>query len=99
MIVSMSATPNPHALNLIRSEYLEMPGLALKPQQVQRLCGVDQAACQLVLDALVDMGFLTARHDGAYARRTGDDAVQLRAVKASLLQPATSRAGRLRNSA
>ena len=64
----MSATPNPSALQLIRSEFLEMPGLSLKPSQVQRLCGVDDAACQLVLDALVEMGFLSARADGSYAR-------------------------------
>ena len=96
----MSAIPNPHALNLIRSEYLEMPGLALKPEQVQRLCGVDQSACQVVLDALVDAGFLTARHDGAYTRRTGDEAIRLKAVKANLAQaPAIARASRLRNSA
>ena len=96
----MRATLNPHALNLIRSEYLEMPGLTLKPQQVQRLCGVDQAACQLVLDALVDAGFLTARQDGAYTRRTGDDASRLRPAKASLVQAAPStKASRLRNSA
>jgi hypothetical protein len=96
----MSATPNPHAFNLIRSEYLEMPGLALKPEQVQRLCGVDQADCQLVLDALVDAGFLTARTDGAYARRAGDDAVRLKPVKANLGQaPARNRTGRFRNSA
>jgi len=96
----MSAIPNPHALNLIRSEYLEMPGLALKPEQVQRLCGVDRAACQVVLDALVGAGFLTARGDGAYTRRTGDDAIRLKTVKANLSQtPGIARAGRLRNSA
>jgi hypothetical protein len=95
----MSATPNPHAFTLIRSEYLEMPGLALKPRQVQRLCGVDAAACQVVLDALVETGFLTARQDGAYARTTGDDLSRLR-PKASLVQtPASTKASRLRNSA
>ena len=96
----MSAIPNPHALNLIRSEYLEMPGLALKPAQVQRLCGVDQAACKVVLDALVDAGFLTARGDGAYTRRSGDEAIRLKTVKANLAQtPGQARGSRLRNSA
>ena len=96
----MSATPNPHALNLIRSEYLEMPGLALKPQQVQRLCGVDEAACQLVLDALVAAGFLTARGDGAYARATGDEVSRLRTAKANLaITPAMKKPGHLRHSA
>ena len=63
-----------------------MPGLALKATQVQRLCGVDGVACQLVLDALVGAGFLTARSDGAYARATGDDASRLRPARASLVQ-------------
>jgi hypothetical protein len=77
-----------------------MPGLALKPLQVQRLCGVDQTACQLVLDALVGAGFLTARSDGSYARHSGDDASRLRPAKASLVQtPAGIQASRLRNSA
>ena len=82
----MSATPNVHALNLIRAEYLEMPGLTLKPEQVQRLCGVDRAACQLVLDALVGSGFLTARQDGAYTRATADEPTRLRPARAGLLQ-------------
>jgi hypothetical protein len=96
----MPATPNPHALNLIRAEYLEMPGLALKAQQVQRLCGVDQAACQLVLDSLVAARFLTTRSDGSYARYTGDDASRLRPAKASLVHtPTATQVSRLRNSA
>ncbi len=69
----MSATPNLHALNLIRSEYLEMPGLTLKPEQVQRLCGVDRLACELVLDSLVEGGFLAARLDGSFARAKNDE--------------------------
>ena len=31
-------------LNRLRAEYLEMPGLRLKPAQVQRLDGVDTMA-------------------------------------------------------
>ena len=96
----MAAIPNFHALNLIRSEYLEMPGLALKPEQVQRLCGVDQAACQLVLDALVEAGFLSARADGAYARVTGDGVSRMRTAKATLhVTPEMKKSGSLRNSA
>ena len=29
-----------HELNRLRAEYLEMPGLRLKREQVQRLCGL-----------------------------------------------------------
>ena len=53
----------------IRAEFLEMPGLRLKPEQVQRLCGVDQSLCQRVLDSLVDHEFLCVKPDGAYARK------------------------------
>lgn len=84
----MAATPDPHVLNLIRSEYLEMPGLTLRSEQVQRLCGVDGAACQLVLDALVGSGFLITR-DGVYTRATGDDAKRSRQARAGLVQAPT----------
>ena len=57
-------------LNHIRAEYLEMPGLRLKANQVQRLCGIEQTMCQLVLDSLVESHFLCLKPDGAYARAT-----------------------------
>ena len=56
--------------NHLRAEYLEMPGLRLKANQVQRLCGIEQTMCQLVLDALVESNFLCRKPDGAYARAT-----------------------------
>jgi hypothetical protein len=40
--------------NRIRAEFLEMPGLRLTSEQVQRLCGIERTICQLVLDMLVD---------------------------------------------
>jgi hypothetical protein len=57
-------------LNRLRAEFLEMPGLRLKPDQVQRLCGVERTICQMVLDSLVDEKFLCAKSDGHYARLT-----------------------------
>ena len=57
-------------LKRIRAEYLEMPGLRLKPEQLQRLCGVEPALCQTVLDSLVDERFLCVKVDGYYARAT-----------------------------
>ena len=57
-------------LNRLRAEFFEMPGLRLKPDQVQRLCGVDRTICQMVLDVLVDEGFLCVKLDGHYARLT-----------------------------
>jgi hypothetical protein len=82
---------NSHALNLIRSEYLEMPGLSLKPEQVQRLCGVDRTACQTVLDALVETGFLAARLDGSYARVKNAES-HFRPVRANLANALASKA-------
>ena len=52
----------------LRAEFLEMPGLRLTVVQVQRLCGVDDAMCQDVLDALVDVKFLRRNTDGTYVR-------------------------------
>jgi hypothetical protein len=57
-------------LNRLRSEYLEMPGLRLKPEQVQRLCGIDRTICQVVLDSLLESKFLCVKSDGRYARLT-----------------------------
>jgi hypothetical protein len=57
-------------LNRLRAEYLEMPGLRLKPEQVQRLCGVERTMCQLALDSLLESKFLCVKSDGRYARLT-----------------------------
>jgi hypothetical protein len=50
-------------VHCLRAEYLTMPGLRLKRDQVERLCGVEQTLCQLVLDSLVDQEFLCATPD------------------------------------
>ena len=73
-----------HILRRIKSEYIEMPGLTLQPEQVQRLCGVDGAACQTVLEALVEIGFLSKRSDGAYGRYSNPDISRARQVPARL---------------
>ena len=57
-------------LNRVRAEFLEMPGLSLKPEQVARLCGVERTICQKVLDLLVNEDFLCVKVDGHYARLT-----------------------------
>jgi hypothetical protein len=75
-----------------------MPGLTLKPEQVQRLCGVDRAACQTVLDSLVEAGFLAARLDGSYARTKNGEVSRLRHAKATLARSLSVKT-RLRNSA
>ena len=61
-------------LSRIRGEFLEMPGMRLTGPQAQRLWGLDAAACEALLDMLVDAGFLVRTSDGAVMRaeqRTG----------------------------
>jgi hypothetical protein len=70
-------------LERLRAEYLEMPGLRLKPEQVERLCGIERTMCQIVLDSLVDARFLCAKSDGSYARLTDGETSRPRFVKAS----------------
>ena len=57
-------------LNRLRAEFLEMPGMRLTREQVQRLCGVELEPCQTVLDSLVDAEFLCVSANGEYARAT-----------------------------
>jgi hypothetical protein len=54
-------------VGLIRSEYDEMPGLCLTRAQVQRLWLLEPTACDTVLHALVDAGYLRLT-PGGYVR-------------------------------
>jgi hypothetical protein len=54
----------------VRAEYLEMPGLRLKAEQVERLCGIEPKVCEIVLGTLLDTRFLCLKADGHYARLT-----------------------------
>jgi hypothetical protein len=55
-------------LQLIRGEYLEIPGLHLTRDQVRRLWGLDEVTCDALLEALVEEGFLRRTRTGAYIR-------------------------------
>lgn len=69
---------------LIRSEYLEMPGLCLTAPQVGKLWNLDRSLCEMVVGRLVLEGFLrqnrnselvlvdTFKHN-AGRRQTGGD--------------------------
>jgi DNA-binding IclR family transcriptional regulator len=52
----------------IRAEYREMPGLRLTCDQVARLCGLQREACEQLLAALVETGYLERADDGCYTR-------------------------------
>ncbi len=60
--------PAGDALRRVRGEYIEMPGLRLTTAQAQRLWGLDRAACDALLGALVDAKFLFRTRDGAFVR-------------------------------
>ena len=55
-------------LQLIRAEYLEIPGLRLTKPQVQHLWGLDAVAAEALLSALMDVKFLRRTHRDAYVR-------------------------------
>ena len=86
----------PHTLQRIRAEYLEMPGLTLSAEQVQRLCGVERAVCDAALETLVASGFLSMRADGGYGRFKSPDIARARPAKASLGSGVASRLSRSR---
>jgi hypothetical protein len=65
----------------VRAEYLEMPGLRLNVEQVERLCGIERMLCQAVLDTLVQGNFLCLKSDGRYARMTDGAWPPARAAK------------------
>jgi hypothetical protein len=59
-------------LQLIRAEYLEIPGLSLTRAQVQRLWGLDAVTSDALLAALVDGKFLRYTRQKAYVRADAD---------------------------
>jgi hypothetical protein len=59
---------SPDVIQRVQGEYMEMPGLRLTTAQAQRLWGLDRAACDALLGALVDAKFLFRTRDGAFVR-------------------------------
>jgi hypothetical protein len=82
--LNMNASDNDALVERIRAEYLEMPGMTLRLEQVARLCGIERATCKLVLDALVQVKFLCLKPDGSYARISGEMTHRPRPAKATL---------------
>jgi hypothetical protein len=66
-------------LRRVCAEFLEMPGLRLTCKQAQRLWGLEEAACLLLLESLVDAKFLCRPGHGMYTRLT-DGSVALNAA-------------------
>jgi hypothetical protein len=59
---------NEDVLRRVQCEFLEMPGLRLTGPQARRLWGLEAAACDALLGALVDAKFLFQTRDGAFMR-------------------------------
>ena len=55
-------------IQVIRAEYLELPGLSLTALQAQRLWSLDAETCQLVLNTMVGEKFLRCTADAQYVR-------------------------------
>ncbi len=60
--------PLDDVLRRVQREFIEMPGMRLTSAQAQRLWGLDRAACDTLLGALVDAKFLFRTRDGAFVR-------------------------------
>jgi hypothetical protein len=56
---------------LVRGEFLEVPGLDLTREQAQRLWGLDRIACDQLLAALVESRFLRRTRDNRYLLADG----------------------------
>jgi hypothetical protein len=56
------------AVELIRMEYDELPGLKLTYWQAQRLWNLSDEVCARALQTLIEGRFLTCAADGAYVR-------------------------------
>ena len=56
-------------IDRVRSEYLEMPGLALTTPQLRRFLGADIATCDVVLAILEGEKFLQHTSTDAYVLR------------------------------
>ena len=55
-------------LEIIRAEYLEIPGLNLTKPQIRRLWELDVPTCDALLDSLVEGGFLRRTSSNVYVR-------------------------------
>jgi hypothetical protein len=54
-------------LHLVQAEYLEMPGLHLTRPQIQRLWGLEDEACDALLEQLLATHFLRRTSRDTYA--------------------------------
>jgi hypothetical protein len=65
---SMARHASKQIAELIRTEYVELPGLKLTFWQTQRLWNLPEDVCRQALTMLTQARFLTRAADGAYVR-------------------------------
>jgi hypothetical protein len=53
-------------IEIVQSEYREMPGLQLTKAQMQRFLGIDVMTCDVVIDKLERQRFLRRTHKNVY---------------------------------
>ena len=58
-----------NAIERMRAEYVEMPGLSVTVPQAARLWGLSPPRSERLLSTLVDNGFLLCNREGLYRRR------------------------------
>ena len=58
-----------NAIERMRAEYVEMPGLSVTVPQAARLWGLSTPQSERLLSTLVDNGFLLCNRKGLYRRR------------------------------
>ena len=68
-------------IQIIRGEFLEIPGLRLTSDQVQKLWGLHRDACAAVLENLLHQRFLQLTADGHYVRAGSSAGVRQTTVK------------------
>jgi len=68
----------------VRAEYLEMPGLRLRADQIRRLCAIEQSLCDVALAWLVRTGFLSLKPDGCYIRPVEESSRWMETAKTAL---------------
>ncbi len=57
-----------HARTRIQIEFIEMPEMRLRRDQVRRLLNLQPGPCDVALASLVHSGFLAQTRDGAFLR-------------------------------
>jgi len=57
-----------HWIQVVRGEYLEVPGLLLTRVQMERLWGLEAVSCDQILDALIEARFLIRTREGGFLR-------------------------------